>query len=270
MQQIINFIIRNKTFLLFLLLFSISILFTIQSHSYHKSKFINSANFLTGGVYNSINNISSYFNLKSQNQQLAEENNRLRMVLYGSESKKDSVYFDSIQFTSLYKFTPANIIKNSYSSTNNLLTLNKGAKDSIKQDFGVISSKGIIGIIDRTSNGYATVISVLNTTSQISAQLKKTNHFGTLTWNSESPELVQLIDIPKIAPVQVGDTIVTSGRSSIFPKNVLIGVIEDFKLDQAENFYEINVRLFNDMTNLEHVYVIQNIDKPEITKLLDE
>jgi rod shape-determining protein MreC len=208
--------------------------------------------------------------LKSQNQQLAEENNRLRMVLYGTENKKDSVYFDSIQFASLYKFTPANIIKNSYSSTNNLLTLNKGAKDSIKQDFGVISSKGIIGIIDRTSNGYGTVISVLNTTSQISAQLKKTNHFGTLTWNSESPELVQLIDIPKIAPVQAGDTIVTSGRSSIFPKNVLIGVIEDFKLDQAENFYEINVRLFNDMTNLEHVYVIQNIDKPEITKLRDE
>ncbi|WP_139000797.1 rod shape-determining protein MreC [Hyunsoonleella aestuarii] len=272
MQQIINFIIRNKTFLLFLLLFSLSILFTIQSHSYHKSKFINSANFLTGGIYNSINNISSYFNLKSQNQLLAEENKKLRTLLYDSEKAADSVYLDSSKYGSLYKFTTANIIKSSYSLSDNLLTLNKGRNDSIKQDFGVVSSKGIIGIIDKTSDNYATVISVLNTTSQISAQLKKTNHFGTLKWDSNSPELVQLIDIPKIAGTNLkkGDTIITSGRSSIFPKGILIGAVEDFQLDTAENYYEINVKLFNDMTNIEHVYIIENRDKPEITNLSNE
>jgi len=90
MQQIINFIIRNKNFLLSLLLFSISLVFTIQTHSYHKSKFINSANFLTGGIYNSINNFTEYLNLKSQNHVLAEENSRLKMLLFNSENKKDS------------------------------------------------------------------------------------------------------------------------------------------------------------------------------------
>ena len=126
----------------------------------------------------------------------------------------------------------------------------------------------IIGIIDKTSNNYATVLSILNTTSKISAQLKKTNHFGTLTWNGKSPEFTQLIDIPKIAPVVAGDTIITSGRSSIFPKGVPIGVVEDFELDQAENYYEINVRLFNDMTNIEHVYVIENVNVQELNNLL--
>jgi len=236
MQQIADFIIRNKNFLLFLSLFGFSLLFTIQSHSYHKSKFVNSANFLTGGVYNSLNNVSSYFNLKSQNQLLSEET--------------------------------ANIIKNSYSQTNNILTLNKGKNDSIKEDFGVISSKGIIGIVDKTSNNYATVISILNSTISISAQLKKTNHFGTLEWNGVSPKFTQLIDIPKIANVKIGDTIVTSGRSFIFPKNVPIGIIESFQLDQAENYYEINVALFNDMTDVEHVYIIENVNKAEINNLL--
>lgn len=270
MQQIINFIIRNKTFLFFLLLFSVSILFTIQSHSYHRSKFINSANFLTGGVYNSVNNISSYFNLKSQNAKLAEENKRLRSLLNNASAKRDSIFTDSLEFSSLYRFTTANVIKNSYSLANNILTLNRGSNDSIKEDLGVISTKGIVGIVNKTSSNYATAISILNSTSQISAKLKKTNHFGTLIWDGESPRFSQLIDIPKIAPVSKGDTIVTSGRSSIFPKGILVGTIEDFKLDAAENYYTINVRLFNDMTNLEHVYIIENMDRTEIINLFDE
>ncbi|WP_111309228.1 rod shape-determining protein MreC [Confluentibacter sediminis] len=270
MQQIVNFIIRNKTFLLFLLLFSISILFTVQSHSYHKSKFINSANFLTGGVYNSINNISEYFSLKSQNEILAKENNRLKSILYNHKTKRDSSYIDSISFNTSYKFTTANIIKNSYNTVNNVLLVNKGSKNNIKQDFGVITDKGILGIIDQTSKNYATVLSVLNSESNISAQLKNSNQFGTLKWNGKNPKYTQLIDIPKNAILKKGDTIITSGRSSIFPKGVLIGTINDFNLDQSENSYIINIELFNDMTNIEHVYIIENVNLPEIKKLLNE
>lgn len=269
MQQIINFIIRNKNFLLFLLLFGLSILFTIQSHTYHKSKFINSANVLSGGIYNSVNGINQYFDLKAQNQLLSEENKNLRSSISNSAIKTDSVFTESQTFGKSYRFFTSNVIKNSYALSTNVLTLNKGRNDSIKQDFGVISSKGIIGIIDKTSNNYATVISILNTTSKISAQLKKTNHFGTLTWDGKDPQLTQLIDIPKIAPLNIGDTIMTSGRSSIFPKGVYVGTIENFNLDQAENYYEINVRLFNDMTSIEHVYVIENVNKEEITNLLN-
>jgi rod shape-determining protein MreC len=267
MQQIINFIIRNKNFLLFLLLFCVSLLFTIQSHSYHKSKFINSANFLTGGVYNSVNDINNYFKLKSQNQLLAKENLKLRSLLRNSRIQVDSTFIDSLSFDKSYRFYNANIIKNSYSLTDNFLTINKGTNDSVKQDFGVISSKGIIGIIDKTSGNYATVLSILNTTSKISAQLKKSNHFGTLTWNGKSPKFTQLLDIPKVAKLTKGDTVITSGRSSIFPKNIDIGVIESFQLDVAENYYEIEIKLFNDMTNIEHVYIIENVDAVEITNL---
>lgn len=268
MQQIINFIIRNKNFLLFLLLFSISIVFTIQSHSYHKSKFINSANFLTGGVYNSVNNISDYFSLRSQNNLLAEENNRLKSLLYNSK-ENDSTYIDSLSFNTKYKFTSANIIKNSYSLSDNILLLNKGKNNNIQEDFGVITSQGILGIINKTSGNFSTVISILNTTSNISAKLKKSNHYGSLKWNAKNPRLTQLVDIPKIAKFKVGDTIVSSGLSSIFPKDVPIGTINDFKLDNTENYYEINVLLFNDMTNIEHVYIIENINSEEINNLLN-
>ena len=151
MQQIFNFVIRNKTFLLFLLLFSIALALTIQSHSYHRSKFINSANDLTGGVYGTMNSVDQYFNLKTKNDILAEENKQLRERLLNLDVANDSSYIDSTYAKEKYRVTIADVYKNSYSAPNNYITLNKGENDSIKRDFGVITSNGIIGIIDNTS-----------------------------------------------------------------------------------------------------------------------
>ena len=140
MQQIFNFVIRNKTFLLFLLLFSTALALTIQSHSYHKSKFINSANFLSGGVYGTFNSIDQYFNLKDENAILSEENKRLREQLFNSVNTLDSSFVDTTYSKGKYRVITADVYKNSYALTNNYLTLNKGKKDSIKEDFGVITS----------------------------------------------------------------------------------------------------------------------------------
>lgn len=263
MQQIINFFIRNKVFLLFLLLFTISLSLTFQSHSYHKSKFINSANFLTGGVYESANNIGQYFNLREENNKLLEENNRLKSILY---NEKNELIVDST-LTGKYSLITAKVNKNSYASTNNYLTINRGKKDSVFEDLGVITSKGIVGIIDNTSNGYARVLSILNTNSRVNAQLKNTDHFGELRWNTNSPQIVQLVDIPKQAPMKVGDTIITSGRSTIFPKDLPIGYVLSFTEDETENFYIVQVKLFNDMTNIGHVHIIRNLYSEEIKAL---
>jgi len=267
MQQIINFLIRNKTFLLFLLLFSISLFLTFQSHSYHKSKFINSANFLTGRIYQSANNISKYFSLKKENDILLEENNRLKSIFFNTKTNLLKRNNSDTVFSTNYKLKSALVYKNSYSAINNYLTINKGERDNIKQDFGVITSKGIVGIIDNTSKKYARVMSILNTNSRINSQLKKSNHFGTLRWNAKSPQRVQLLDIPKLAPVVVGDTIITGGRSTIFPKGIGIGKVVSFKLDETENYYIIDINLFNDMTNIGHVYIIENLDAKEISTL---
>lgn len=270
MQQIINFVIRNKTFLLFLLLFVISLALTIQSHSYHKSKFINSANFLTGGIYEGASGISDYFNLKEQNEILVEENNALRSQIFNAKDSTSaaSISIDSISYSSRYKVQSAKIINNNYSSSKNYLTINKGERDSIKEDLGVITSRGIVGIIDNTSNGYARVLSILNTKSSVNARLKSTNHIGSLEWNAKSSAIVQLTDISKFAPVKKGDTIVTGGESAIFPRGILIGTIDNFVLDISGDTYTVDVKLFNDMTNLSHVYVIENLDTEEI-KLLE-
>ena len=267
MQQIINFFLRNKTFLLFLLLFSLAIVFTIQSHSFHKSRYVNSANFVSGSVYSTVNEINAYFDLKEENLKLQSENNRLRTIVYNKNLNNKNLSDSTVY--SAYKTIPALVIKNDYALNNNVLLINKGKNHHLKQDLAVVSPKGVVGITDRFNSKYTTVLSILNTNTLISAKLKKSNHFGTISWNTKSPKYVQLTEIPKIAVIKKGDTIVTSGRSSIFPSDILIGKVKSYQLDKAENFFNVEVELFNDMTSLDHVYIIDNKDKKQIENLLN-
>lgn len=267
MQQIFNFIYKNGNLLLFLMLLGISFSLSIQSHSYHRSKFISSANFLSGGIYEQINSVNEYFNLKVQNDELAQENAKLRSLLF---DKKDNTSISKLELNK--ELLPQNIIvskviHNTYDSHENYLTINSGSLKGIKQDMGVINSLGIVGIIDNTSRNYATVLSILNVKSQINAKLKKSNHFGSLTWDGKSTGFVQLTDVPRLASIRKGDTIVTGGQSVIFPENINIGVIDRIKIDNQTHYYTIEVKLFNDMTNLGHVYVIKSKDREEIINL---
>ena len=134
MQQIINFLIRNKNSLLFLFLLFLSLIFTLQSHSYHKSKFISSTNFLTGGIYGWQNSVSQYFGLRSENERLLTENERLRNLLstYDKDTSNVSVT-DTISFSSPFTFIKANVYRNDYSKRDNYLLLNRGRKEDIPQ-----------------------------------------------------------------------------------------------------------------------------------------
>lgn len=267
MQQIFNFIIRNSNRLLFLLLLGISLALTIQSHSFHRSRIISSANFISGGVYEKINNVNEYLNLRTENDELVLENARLKSLLFNKEDTTKAPMIDSIKGVKPADIIVSKVIHNSYSTHENYLTLNSGSKEGVKQDMGVINSLGIIGIVDNTSPNYATVISILNMKSQINAKIKKSNHFGSLTWNGKSTGFVQLTDVPRLASVRKGDTIVTGGQSVIFPENINIGTVDKIYTDKKTTFYTINVKLFNDMTNLGHVYIIKSKDREELINL---
>ncbi|HEX8014752.1 MAG TPA: rod shape-determining protein MreC [Flavobacterium sp.] len=267
MQQIFNFIIRNSNRLLFLLLLGISLALTIQSHSFHRSRMISSANFISGGVYEKINNVNEYLNLRTENDELVLENARLKSLLFNKEDTTKAPMIDSIKGVKPADIIVSKVIHNSYSTHENYLTLSSGSKEGVKQDMGVINSLGIVGIIDNTSPNYSTVISILNMKSQINAKIKKSNHFGSLTWDGKSTGFVQLTDVPRLASVRKGDTIVTGGQSVIFPEGINIGTIQNIYTDKKTTFYTINVKLFNDMTNLGHVYIIKSKGREELINL---
>ena len=269
MQQIISFLYKNKLFILFLLLEVLAIIFTIQSHSFHKSKFVNSANFISGGIYDRVNNFKEFLLLKKENERLSEENAQLRNLLEMKQKAGETdvaTVVDTTRNKQKYNYTSAKVINNNYRKNNNYLTIDKGTNSGIEPDLGVINSKGIVGITKSVSNNYATVLSVLNVNSRINAKLLNSDHFGSLSWDNKDFNVVQLQDLPVQASIYVGDTVVTGGKSTIFPEGIPIGTIRDFKT--RNNRYEfVNIALFNDMSSIGYVKVIKNFDKIEILNL---
>lgn len=264
MQRIINFVLRYRNTFLYVFLAFMALVMTIRSHSYHQSRFFNSSRWVTGSIYGAGSDVSSYFDLQDENQRLVEENQRLRRLLFNTEN--DSVApLDST--LAVYQVLSAKLIKNSFNSPRNYILIDKGEKDSVHQDMGVITTDGILGIVENVSSNFATVQSVLNTKSNINAKIKGTEYFGSLIWDTKDYNVVQLIDIPRLVPLVVGDTIVTGGMSSIFPENVPVGIIKKYDLNDSKSFYNIDVQLFSDMANIKNVYLIENKDREEIEEL---
>ena len=267
MQQIINFIIKNSYRLLFLLLLGISFSLIIKSHSYHRSEYVNSANAVTGAYYEKVNEANEYLSLKQKNKDLASENALLKELLF---NKKDTILTSKTLFRNdlnNYNVVVSKVVKNSFNSRENYITINSGKNSGIEVDMGVVNDKGIVGLIAKTSTNFSTIQSVLNTKSKINAKIKNSNHFGSLIWDGRNVGFAQLIDVPRLASLKHGDSIVTGGNSDIFPENIPIGKIDKIFIDKKTNYYTINIRLFNDMTSLGYVYVIENKRKKEKQQL---
>ena len=269
MKNLILFIFKNHFFFLFLSFEAISITLFIQNNYYPQVKIFGFTKEIEGSVHKTTENVSQYFSLTISNKELAETNAKLMNLSVKSFTKIDTSTFlihDSI-YKQQYQYVSAKVINNSVNKRNNYLTLNKGKKDGIEKDMAVITSSGVIGIVKSVSYHYASVISIINSKSKISAKIKKNNYVGSVMWEGMNYRQGVLKDIPSHAKILKGDTIITSGYSNIFPEGILIGTILYYKKDKGENFYTIYIRFTNDLDELHYVYIIKNIQKTEQDKL---
>lgn len=305
MRSLLRFLVRNYFFLLFLVLEIIGLTLVIQYNNYQNVRFFNSSTKVVAGIYEILNSAYSYFRLHQVNSELAAENtllkNRLQQIIHpevpppmnsfayhrfsndsiagglvasdtlsqpvaiGKARPADTLVIDSISVR--YRFIPAEVINNSVNRQNNYITLNKGRKDGIRPEMGIVGPNGVVGIITNVSDNYSTGPTVLNKRWRVSAKIKNSNYFGSLVWGGLNYRITQLNEIPFHVDLAVGDTIVTSGYSSVFPEGIMIGQIEDFNIGSGDNFYEIDVRLSTNFMTLTYVEVVQDKDLSEIKNL---
>ena len=265
MQKIISFVIKNSNKLFFLLLLISGLFLIIQNHYYHRHTIISSSNRVAGILYEQSENLKSYLNLKQENKILIKENAYLKSILFNQNDTLKKEFLSNYN-QNLYKIHFARVINNQYNSFQNFLVINAGKSDGIGPEMGVFNSLGVIGVVDKISNNYASVKSILNINQQLNAKTKRSNHKGIITWNGKSTGYVQMNEMPRLTTVKKGDTIVTS-NSYFFPENINIGVIDKVFIDNNTSFYTLEIRLFNDMTNLGKVYVIKNKHKKEIEQI---
>jgi rod shape-determining protein MreC len=276
-RNVFLFIRRHFNFLFFLVLQIIALSFLFRYNKFHEAAFLNVSTEVTGRLNEKYNGIEYYFQLKRTNESLVQENLRLRQLLKenyeGPDSNRrliyDTIRTDSGKAILKYKILEAKVVGNTTSLPANYLTIHRGFAQGVHLNMGVTGPQGIVGSVINVSENYAIVMGMLHPQFKVVVRLKNGGETGTINWDGLSPLFVTLRAIPRSAKVAVGDTVLTSQTSSLFPANLPVGVIEEIVPDNTSNFYNLKVRLATNFSNIEYVYVIDNLQYDEQKRLED-
>lgn len=250
---------------------SLTILF--HFNSYHESVAFTSANSVVGTIYEGKSNITSFFSLKQVNKELTATNADLQQQVillkeelqrYGANSKR----IDQILRSRHYTLINAQVVQNSVSKRDNLITIDRGSADGVKEDMGVVSGNGIVGIVYMVGPHYSIVMPILSKYSTISCEISGTGYFGYLRWPGGDSHYAYVEDVPRHAKIKINQMVVTSGYSAIFPSGIPVGRIRKYEQSPDGISYRLVVELMTNFANLRDVCVIDNRHSHEQLKLL--
>lgn len=270
MYNLFRFLVRYHLFFLFILLEIFSFYLIYQNNKYQQAAFVNVSNRLSGRVYATYQSVADYFYLRRISDSLVVENARLHAMLPESklENYSDTIMMrDTGKYSQNYTYIPARVIRNSVNMPTNLIYLDKGSRQGVGKYMGVISPGGVVGQVINVTADYAAVRSELSKDFVISCRFKKNQYYGNVHWNGLNSTTASMDEVPKHVPVKEGDTVVTSGFTESFPRNVMVGVVKNVKSEPEKNFHDITLNLSTDFGNLSYVYVVKNLKRNELLTL---
>lgn len=276
MKNLFQFIIKNSSWLVAFVLIAISFYLVFTQNSYQRSVYLTSANSVTGTFYSASNKVNEFLHLGKNNRlllekqaQLVEEVEFLKQQIAVLSQDTAILKYDFIvdkESAVQFNFIPAEIQNISFSGPNNFITVNKGSKDGIKPDMGVVSQSGIVGVVHKVSSRFSTVIPIINPNFRLSAKLKNSENTGSLYWDGKNINLAQIGELPKHEIFQKGDTVVTS-FSRIFPKDIVIGYVQEQIHSKDDNFNILNIKIASDFHALTGVLIIDDVFAEEREQL---
>lgn len=275
MRNLLEFLAKYNHCFVFLILEVVSMVLLFQYNSYQGSAWFSSANAVTGKLYEWDANVETFFSLTKVNQELTQRNAYLEQEVQKLSDSlvsvtKDSSIYHRDQFALLrnYRLIPAKVVANSVDKPGNLMTIDKGSADGIHKDMGVISGTGVVGIVYLVAEHYAIVIPVLNTKSNISCMIQNRGYFGYLRWKGGVFDLAYLEEVPRHAHFKLGDYVVTSGYSAVFPPGVRVGRILHVFNSADGLSYRVQLRLSTDFACLRDVCVIDDAAMKERLEIM--
>ncbi|MCP9611176.1 rod shape-determining protein MreC [Coprobacter tertius] len=270
MRKLIYFLIKHSPWLVYIFYVIICLVLLFRFNPYQQSVFFSSANDLAGELYSVKGNITGYFGLREINLDLQKRNGALEMEVANLRDKIRSLEGDSMSVRreadsvyNDYDFVIAQVADNSVTKSQNYITLNKGCKDGVHPEMGVVDQNGVVGIVNVVSDHHAQVISLLNPKLRLSCKVKGSGYFGSLVWDGNDARYAILEELPRHVNFEKGDTIVTSGYSAVFPEGIMVGTVSDFSKQKNDNFYALKVKLSTDFFRLNDVRIIEIKDQKE-------
>lgn len=266
MRNLLNYIVRNSAWFLAILLIAFSIHLVFEHNSYQRSVYLTLANKISGEVFRMSNDVTSFFHLKRNNQELLEKNATLetwvqqlkkKVITLAKDSSTINAFTNDSVIATQFEFIPADVVNISVSKFNNYITVDKGALDGVKPDMGVISTDGVVGVVRNVSKHFSVIIPIINPNFRLGAKLKDSENFGSIMWGGTDANVAQLRDLPKHENFEVGDTVVT-GFSRIFPEGIIIGYNQEKGVSMDDNFNTFNISLATNFQSLQHVLIIND------------
>lgn len=241
--------------------FAMVVLF--RFNNYQQASFLNYTASTSSSIYNAINSTTGYFNLKTLNDSLQQENARLRSQLLQSyyQNGFTTTNINDTLYKQQYQYISAQVVNNSISKKNNFITIDKGSLHGVKRFDGVICPNGVVGIVWQVTPYYSLVQSVLNSKSNTGAKVKKTGDIGTVTWDGANALFAQLSDVNTFVPVTIGDEIVSTAQSASYPEEIPIGKVVTIDRNPEKNSYDITILVHTPFSRLKNVYVVRNLFK---------
>ena len=258
MQTLIKILQRYSNFLVFIALEVAAFLLVSYNNAYPRSSLLSTANDFVAWQNEVVSEVRGYFSLRSQNEQLAIENADLRNQIGSMESEEVDTTFH---------YQPAKVVQMTTDRLHNYLTINLGSKDGIQRGQGVRNEEGVVGIVRTVGRNYSVVLPIINTHTNLSCRFSKNDYIGTLQWDGKDSRFAQLADVAAHMVVNVGDTIVTSGLSPVFPEGIPVGIVENNVLKEGDSYHTIRVRLHTNFKRLRYIEVVQNADIEELEEL---
>jgi len=273
MGALLRFFSKNALFVFFIFLQLVAIVLIFSKNTMQQSFIAARTAAFNSWISGYIDEGTSYLKLKQINEGLVTQNKALMLQLYGKNTVDKPSFrrvYDTIGGGQIYTFVDGEVVFNSINRRDNYYTINRGSRQGVSSKMGVIAPKGIAGIVINTTDNYSLVQSILSVNKiKISAALKKSGYFGTLSWKGDDTRTMTLSDIPKYVPLKVGDSVVTDGKSSIFPAGIMVGTIAGYEVDSKTGFWDISVELSEKIGKLSTVYVVRNLKKSEVQKIDD-
>ena len=265
MRKLLQFFRQHSSLFVYLCYAALCLILLFGFNPYQQSVYFSSASRIAGSLYDLSGAVTGYFGLQKANNELLVQNGKLQNELavlrntlaqYQARDTLSQLPFSVVNIDTS-RIIVARVINNSVARRNNSITIDKGMRDGVFPEMGLVDQNGVVGVVSSASSGYAVALSLLNPHLRISCKIKNTQQIGSLAWDGKSIHHAELEELPEYITVNVGDTIVTSGYSGAFPEGLVVGYVEDTRKVKKNNFYALTIRLAADFSALNFVRVVE-------------
>jgi rod shape-determining protein MreC len=206
----------------------------------------------------------NFFSKFLKHNDLKEENARLleriatlsyEKQIYNELKKENQELKEIIGFKFNYPkgIIPAEIERRTLEEINLSYQIDKGTSERIERNSPVIGFKGIVGKVLKTGNNTSVVQTLKNYNSAVSVKDTRSGIEGILKWNKK----FFIEGVPQYADLRKGDSLATSGRGSVFPKGLPVGIVTYVNKKKDDYLLEIEVEPFEDLNRIDVVFVIE-------------